>query len=492
MKDALRPVSRRIRLQRGVRGVALGLLSGLAACLLLVAASFFVPMAWLMPALLGALALCPLVGGLLGLLWPVSRLRAARLADRCGLKERAVTAMALAAEDTPMARLQRADAEAALAALPLRQAMPLRAPRRWWLSALALAVMAAGLLLLPNPQDAVLRARAEEKRERLALADTVEEAAEQLAKEALTPEEQQELRRITRDMAEALREAGDKREALEALDQSQQSLDDLRRQVSERTTQSLSEALGAQPGLEKLSAAMESGDAAEMQQALADLGAAMESEAGLSSLAEGLQQAADALPAGAMQQALLSSANAAAQDDANQAMASLEDALAAGEAGGQSGTNMAALMRMARTGVAQSGSGSGQGSGQSPGKGAGGGAGMGSTNQDMSGAGSTGNTAASGTGTAPGEERVREYERIYDPTRLGGDSEATHVAGQQQEGQQQQMQLGPGQGSFEESVPYTQVVGAYQEAAAQSMRRENLPGALQDFVTRYFDALIDQ
>lgn len=106
-----------------------------------------------------------------------------------------------------------------------------------------------------------------------------------------------------------------------------------------------------------------------------------------------------------------------------------------------------------------------------------------------SGAQSSGTDSSSPQGSLV--NRVGAYERIYDPTRLGGEGEISQVAGQRQEGESQQAQIGPGQGDLAGSVPYDQVIGEYSQAAAQAVRREALPAALQDWVTRYFDALLD-
>lgn len=500
MKKSLRAVRRRIHLIRFVHGLLIGLLVGAIGCLGLAAASFLWPIEGLWRYLVALAAGCPLLGGLIGLLLPVTLPGAARRADACGLKERALTALTLTGEDTPMARLQRADAQAKLAALPVRKAMPVRPRRSTWLPALAMLAVTAILLVIPNPQNDVIREREAMRQSLKAQAEAIEEAAEKVAEEGLTEEEQQELRRITSEMADELRTADDKREALEKLDEKQKEMERLQRKVAERTSENLSKALGEQNSLESLAKALEGGSAAEMQEALDKIAEMMETTEGQESLAEELAKAAESLSEGEAKQALQAAAAAAAAGNtgmAMQALASASGMMSGMASAGNTGANISALMQMARSGVAQSGnSGSGSGSGGS-GMGAGAGtgsgasrAGFGTTNRDI---GYTpGFSESSQQASMAGNmERIGEYERIYDPNRLGGDAAPSLVQGQENEGDSQQLELGPGLGNFAGSVPYNEVIGEYQDAAAQAMRRTAFPAALQDWVDRYFNSLID-
>lgn len=498
MKQALKPIRRRMRWLHSVRGLLIGLLVAAAACLALVIVSFFVPIEALWKILTPIAAGCPVAGLLVGLLWPISRQAAARQADACGLKERTITALALDGDKTPMAQLQRADTEASLAALPVRRAMPVRVQRRQWLPTGILVVLACALLLLPNPQHDVLRARARERLVLQAQADEIEKTAEKLAQDDMTEDEIRELRRITGKMAQELREATDKRDALEKLDEGQREMERLQRQVEQRTAGDMAQALASQPGLKSLAQAMEAGDQAALQEALDALSEEMETPEGLESLGEQLAEAAQSVPAGLAQQSLSASANAAVMGDATSAMQSLANACSATGAGASAaGANLSALMRMARSGVSQAqqagstpGSGGSGGSGSGAG-GGGGGAGRGTTQADggySEGFSQSANSLPGGQGFT---DRVGAYEQIYDPTRLGGDNEATLAQGQTNNEDIQQIQMGPGVGDVSGMVPYNQVVGEYQQAAAQAMRRDALPATLQDFVNRYFNALID-
>ena len=78
MKKALKPVSRRIRCQHGLTGLCWGLLAALALAAAVMGLSFLFPMKDRNALLLACAAALPL-GGIIGLLWPVSAMQAAMM-----------------------------------------------------------------------------------------------------------------------------------------------------------------------------------------------------------------------------------------------------------------------------------------------------------------------------------------------------------------------------------------------------------------------------
>lgn len=510
MKQSLLPVRRRIRWLRFVQGLLLGLLSGLALCFLLRVVSFFVPVEG--AGTYGAILLggCTVLGALTGLLWPVPLATAAKRADQTGLKERSQTALALTPEDSPMAALQRADAVAALRAMDVPKAMPLRPDRRIWLTALCLMLALGVTLFIPNPQDGVIRARQDVRQNLRDQADAMERAAQSIAEQdQLTAEEAQELRRITAEMARELRTAGDKREALLGIDKHQDEMDKLQRNIQQRLSSQTAAALSSQPGLQGVAQAMEDGTETDLAQALGDLeNEMMQSDAMMQALANQLVEAALKAPDGEIAQYLAQSGASAVSGNASESVKSLASGLAAAKGTGGSssgaGSNVSSLLQSAKasTGSGEgktinvtinlpaggSGSGTGSGSGAGQGQGGGSGAGKGSTNQDM---GYTPGMRQAGDGGGAIQDKVGTYERIYDPTRIGGTGDVEQVTGEERDGETQQISLGPGAGTFDGYIPYNEVIGEYQDAAAQAMQRQTLPSALQGFVNRYFDALVD-
>ena len=137
------------------------------------------------------------------------------------------------------------------------------------------------------------------------------------------------------------------------------------------------------------------------------------------------------------------------------------------------------------------GQGAGQGSGNGQGKGSGTGAGKGSTNEDAGYSQSNGAQRQAGSGMA--QYKTGQYESIYDPTRLGDGGEISQSTGKvTQNGEHTQLQLTPGLGNTQGSVPYDQVAGEYRDAAVQSAQQDNLPDYARQWVNDYFTALLDQ
>lgn len=503
---ALRPVQRRIRLERALSWGSLGLALGAGLALGLRVAGFLWPIGnlWALGGLcvLGATVL----GGLAGLGWPVTARRAARRVDACGLMARAQTALEWershpeSGED-PMILLQRQDAQRALGTLSLRKAMPLRPQKLALILASGLLAAAVGLGFVPNPQNRVLEAKAAFRQEMAKQADLIEDGAGKA--DQTDPKASQENRKILGDLAQALRQADSPREALTALDQAQRKLENLR----QNDAQALRNALAAQ-GMEDIAEALDKADtdARALENALAQKDAQQ--------LAQDLAKAAQNAQSAAAQQALSQASQAAAAGNLSQAQMSL-----AGAAMGSplSGSQAQALLQMARNAAARSGqammaatpgnspqalgslgalgaqTGSGQqggaGVGMIPGQGAGSGAGMGSTNQD--GGYQSHSGGAPVQGNAPGKEKMGVYEALYDPTRLGLEGEMTQERGEIGEGDSSQAMLGPGLGSIQESVPYSQVALEYQQAAVQAVENANLPTYAQKWVESYFASLLE-
>ena len=135
-------------------------------------------------------------------------------------------------------------------------------------------------------------------------------------------------------------------------------------------------------------------------------------------------------------------AQAAASQDIGQSLLALQEAragiLAAAQSGGagrvaaggagQGGGAGTPGSGGAGSGTEGSGGGSGIGTGTGTGSGSGSGAGLGSGSGDSSGSQASGDNTSGGS--APPQMKVGEYERIFDPERLGHAGEASYVQGQ--------------------------------------------------------------
>jgi len=471
---ALRPVKRRMRTQLAFTWAVYGVLVAGVGVVLLRVACFLRFLAFARALACGLLLGIPLLFALVAWLWPIPDVDAARRADELGLMARAQTAVMLDGCDTPMARMQRSDALNSLEALDPAQSMRLRAPRFAWIGIGVCALLLAISFVVPNPQAQKLRERAAFQQEMRQQADQVEKGAAALnAEDPETPE----LKKLLGDLALALRQSQEAREALSAVDA-------LERGVASIQQRTAADALAALQGsgLNALAQALQNGETDAAQSALED-----------SQTASQLSKAASSAQGSAAAQVLQGAANALASGNAAHAAKLLQAAVSGQSVAGNQALALAAMARKAAVGASGQASGasgagkSGQGAGlgQSGQAGAGAGAGMGSSNRD----GGVTHGAAGGSGSNAPHKKVEDYETIYDPTRLGGAGQSVNDSGTAAEGERTEVQLGTGLGAVDGFVPYRQALPEYAQAAVEAVEGAGLPAYAQQWVESYFNAL---
>ncbi|MDD2282819.1 MAG: hypothetical protein PHP26_02690 [Syntrophomonas sp.] len=82
-----------------------------------------------------------------------------------------------------------------------------------------------------------------------------------------------------------------------------------------------------------------------------------------------------------------------------------------------------------------------------------------------------------------------DYEKIYDPQRIGRSGEISQVRGQAGEGPQQLIEsddpaIMPGS-----MRPYREVLAEYSKAARESLDRQPIPSGMTEVVKNYFSSL---
>ncbi|AGA57706.1 MAG: hypothetical protein C6W55_11760 [Thermobacillus sp.] len=460
----LTPVRRRLMAVRLVRRTAAGLLAGSCAGVLLLAATRFLPVEDA-PIIAAALAALGIAAGAAASFRPrIDERAAAREMDRAGTNDAIVTALDLLHLDTPITRLQRADAEAEAArfAAGLGERIPWprgREQRRYLLGLAAIWCAAAILLLLPNPMDERLAARAAlsgeigrieqaldeleqsgglTEQERKALTEPLNQLREQALRmepDALRAEweaaereiarlaaelkqEQQALRALANEMqrtpelgelGQAL-ERGDRRGVAEAAERLGSLIARLSPEQREALAERLRELAGKAPeaGEDALREALEGAADAlgngELEAASEAIGQAMEAALSAEELQALAEQAATALAAAGSRLGLDTAGTAGSGwNGIADADAAGDDEGTASPGGGQPGSE-GTQTGSSDAGQGQTGGGSGQ-NGSSSGGSAGGGAegtGSGSPAGGGSSGSATGSSGGSGAGSGSG------------------------------------------------------------------------------------------
>ena len=450
----LRPVKRRIRRNRFLRGAAWGLAAGAGAALIVRIIALFTPVAdkWLWAVL--PAAGFPLLFAAGNALRPVKDLTAAEAADSCGLKERTVTALEQAGSETEICALQREDACRALRGLDVRKIRP-GSVKKPLLTALGCGLLAVTLLVIPNPRDREAEARQ-------ALRKTLKEGTEEIARaaqedeERLSPEKRSELRRLTEELKRELLDSRDETDALVALDRAEQRLE----QMQNRTAGDAEAAAGSESA---------AGEGTRDGEAVDGTGTA--------AIGKTAQASADSsgVKTGKLstQKALTALKSAVNPSEARKGTQATDTGMqGAGQGEGQSGQGKAAA-----------GSGSGN-------KGANG-AGEGTTNLEAEAGGKK--ESGSAKGTRDPKYKEAEYETIYDPERIEK-SVRDEMTNQNRLGNEESLQVetGPGKGSLGGGVPWNEVFREYEETETRSAERENLTTKERQWVNEYYSLLTNQ
>ena len=448
---------RRIRRNRFLRGAAWGLAAGAGATLIVRIIALFTPVAdkWLW-AVLPAAGFA-LLGAAGNALRPVTDRTAAEAADGCGLKERTVTALEQAGSETEICALQREDACRALRGLDVHKIRP-GSVKKQLLTALGCGLLAAALLVIPNPRDREAEARQ-------ALRKTLKEGTEEIARaaqedeERLSPEKRSELRRLTEELKRELLDSRDETDALVALDRAEQRLE----QMQNRTAGDAAAAADAAGSESAAGEGTRDGETADGT-GTAAAGKTAQASADSSGIKTGKLSTQKALTA------LKTAVNPSEARKGTQATDTGIQGTGQGE--GQDGQGTAAA-------------GSGRGNKTANG------AGEGSTNLEAEAGGKK--ESGSAKGTRDPKYKEAEYETIYDPERIEK-TVRDEMTNQNRLGNEESLQVetGPGKGSLGGSVPWNEVFREYEETETRSAERENLTTKERQWVNEYYSLLTSQ
>ena len=515
-----------------LRALAAGFVAD-AAMLIVARYRAFTPEPWLLAAVPLGLGVLALLAGMLRRYSP--QLVAGRTDRRLSLKERLTTALELQrrGEGGVLAEAQISDAMWHLRQVEPWRTFPPQVPGRDALSLTAAAVLTAILIVAPNPGKAAIEHQA-------AVSAAIKQEAQKLEKTATeiqqdeqqtgnhTPD-QQTIEQILQDLQKQLQQpslsAEDALAKLQAAQQQLQANQDPNADSLAEALQALAAQFDNQPLLQKVAQDIRNGDYNAAAQDLAQAGqqasslspdqrdllaqslraaAAAQAKAGNSQLSDSLGQASDALSNGsaadqtsAFRQAAGNLQNAGqrsqAQQNLNKALSQVQQSASNmaqqagqdaadqgssfnGDTSSSAGDSSSASTAGSQGAGALDQAGTGQGQGQigqdGQGQGQGSGAGQG-PNGDGNGSGGQGaETVYTGSATnfqgVPGQEGSTGQVSSTDDNSLS-----------------QPAQNGS-------NVPYTQVIGNYQQQASQAMDRAAVPLSYRQIVKDYFSSLAPQ
>ena len=522
----------------------IGLGVGLATGAVFLAAARMVPWAGVRGWAAGAAAAGLVVAGLWAWVSRPGYWETARCGDSLGLAERITTALELGESTSPMAVRQRVDALDHLRSFPAAERMPIRVPVRKVQVLAALAVVSVGLMVWPNPMQAVAEQKAkvastihkEEKK--------IDEVTRKVAQNrSLSPVQRQRILRTLEQLKQELRQAKGAEKALQALSRAEQKLAPPNSGPgTSKMLNDVAQALKSNPATRRLGNKVAQGDLAGIKKELADLeknikslsdkqkqdiakalADAAKSAGSDKALAEAMAKASRSVPgedseaAAESLQQLAGALAAAGQEASGEAtMARLQVGLqAAGdtiaEAANASGTMVAGALggSVDPGSSAGSGTGTGSGSGSGTGSGSGSGSGTGSGTGIGSGQGQGSGSSGAGRGTGNGSEQQGpeapvgtqgqgagepthtegQYEKVFDPRLLGAEGNSSQVRGTRGGGPEDVVQTDNSPTSLGMLRPYNEVIADYEREARQTIDRSPVPPSMKDLVKNYFSSL---
>lgn len=542
--QAVKPLYRRLMMQRRMVTLFYGCLAALIQALIWLGASFLLPIEdLLIKTMAGGMAVF-LAILLAREIWRPSLIASAAKLDALGFQERITTALEMGIRDDSFAHLQRQDTLLHLEKFPYRDRMPLSLGYRRPFLLLAMVLFILILSFVPNPQTAVLE-------KRVALQAELKEQAEKIRKAVdekttgsgeLTEEREKEVRELLRELNKRLLRTRDYKEALKEISKTEEKLGEIFRKEGEERLDRVSQAMKNYVITQPLGEAVANRDMEEMKKELEKLReeARKENLDGeiMKALETAMKEIGETLPEGPLKEQMLGAAKAAAEaadgfdggEDLAAQLAGIGEGLEALAQGRQmTSQEMKGLLQMAREGIAdtageqdsrigegnpggnshgstseqqgntagdqgntgsqEGSSGNGNDSQGENGGGNGGGAGTGSGQNYGGYKDGESNTTPPGKKTGDGEKNT-EYEKVYVPERLGGDSKASQVKGNPgNQGDSSQVELGTGMGNMEGYIPYNQVFVEYSSQASQAMERDRIPPNMRSWVEAYFTSL---
>lgn len=469
--------------------------------------------------------------------------QAAIMADRDGLKERAITALELSGQNDRMTVMQRTDALMHLKQFDARAQYPFFVPRREIAVCLAALLVITLCMALPGRTREEIEHRAELRKAIAQEVEKIGQLKEQLEEKQNQTRlaEREEAINILEELQVEMQENSDSnlKRSLKSISRAEEKLAALKnsgRESSQSDIANIIDALKANEVTRELGEKISAGDVEQARDEMEKFLENAESETGnkKDTLADVLEKAAAnlsdtqlALQLNQAGQAVRSGGTGGSpqmetldrilgmlcnqagwQTDYNRVTTILQNAryglLAAGEEscstcqagngingsmGSSGGNNSSGAAANGGSGNSNnSESGSGQESSMSGSQGAGSGAGRG--------IGSGAETQLQqnrSSPTSPGSEWAgmdfAKYEKIFDPERIGEAGESSFVQGEAGEGPQQTVTTTDPAVMTGNLRPYREVIGYYSQAARDSLNRSSIPPEMSDLVRDYFSSL---
>ncbi|HZK26596.1 MAG TPA: hypothetical protein VFD00_03525 [Thermoclostridium sp.] len=451
-------------------------------------------------------------------------------ADSLGVNERIITAWYLFGDESNVAQLQRQDTKNVLGSIDLASEYKINHQKSMHVFAFAIIAFAFILTFIPGRVFDETQIREKLVQQMDEQEKQIEEQIEnqQVKDSNISQEQLEQLKEALEKLSEEFNKSKTEEDALKALTQMENLLEDLKRQDPLKELDTLQSAFSDSLLTKDIAQSMESEDEEALKQALEDLKEQLEHEEKRKELSEILQAAAmnmsenSALSQALQDIASLSASGSMSSADAAQSLIALINDAEKNAQGQEdfknalsdiSGTlskakrSISAVdQRVASGDSAQKGQSSGEGDSQTGSDGQSGqGGNQSGTGSSSQGAGAGSGDAGDGTtntdwgynegdepgkGKMPGARQEADYKRIYVPERLGGEGNEMVLPGEKLDSGSSTYSNADGAPVMEGAmVPYQEVLSEYRQEAVQRMDGQNIPAGMKELVKSYFSSL---
>ncbi len=486
MKEFLRllaPLRHKLMAERFLKWFIYGETAAGILCLAVVALSKF----WTEIPVLPLCGVFVLLGLLIALtaaffLRKVTEKETAETADALGGAERMITTMELLGKgaQNPVEEMAVADGFAKAKETDFAKLYRMCLPVKVMRVLVLVVVLTIGAGFMPVQRDAEAEAYANAQLERI----------EQVKAEE-TPELSKEEKKVFLEAAKALEKdlktAKTKKAAEEAVREAQQNMKQLEKESVSKDLKELAETLKQEESTAALSEALEQGDQAAISQAMEQLlqKMAVMDKGQAASLAQQLAEAAENISDEELQEALKALEEALENGaDPSEAGEAVKNALLS-----QAQVNSAlrsSLQKLNRNVGQQSLAKKVEGEGESTGGECQGAEGVGTGGQTGSGGSGTSGVGKRGQGRGIGHG---EPEKIYTRSAAGPDAYDAQLTGTDSEEGQTTVTEHHTMGQAGTSVPYDTVYGQYRNEAMETLENSNVPYGMREMVSDYFATL---
>ncbi|MEW8955717.1 hypothetical protein [Clostridium sp.] len=420
--------------------------------------------------------------------------KVALVIDSLGLKERVISSIEVDSSN-PYSSLLVEDTLDRLRNIQYKKGISLKPNKRYVYIAISLFFILGFSYIIPNSKERIaeeIHALNKDKKEEIKKVEKLEKEIKEDKK--LSKIEREKLMAQLSDLKKDIKEAENEKDIAKAVEKSLKKLE----KDSEKKLNALYDKFNKNNSTKDLASAIKNNNKEEMKEALDKLKSDLEklSKEEKEKISKDLREGEN-VDNESLAKALDSLSKSLSEGDDGEltkSLASLESAL---EDDGNE--RMAAAIGNGLGNKAGLGSSKGSGSGAGKGSGAGSGSGKGSGTGSGAGSGSgNGSEGISEYGSgisnkSPGQGSEGEYEKVFKPSRIGGEGEKEILNGKINNKGKGQSSLSDkrGVGSLGEMIPYNEVIGEYSEKAMEDIEDFDIPEGMKDLIKSYFSSLED-